>query len=497
MVEALDQARAELGRDYPLAGGGWIVATNPARPEEVIGRVQAARPEQVDLALAAASAAFHVWRDTPADERADRLRAAARLIDARRPLFSARMVLEAGKNWREADADAAEAVDALNYYAGRIEALAGWRADRHDPGETNDSRYEAIGPTAVIAPWNFPLAILAGMSAAALAAGCSVLLKPASLTPVIAWHYRQVLIEAGIPAEAVQWLPGSGGSLGARLVGHPDLAGIAFTGSRAVGLGILEAAHARVPGQKLVKRVVCEMGGKNAVIVDADADLDEAVAEILASAFGYQGQKCSAASRVIAVGRIHDRLVERLAGALDAYEYGPPEDPACPLGPLIDQAALAKAEAYLAIGAQEGRLAYRGRLGAAAREQGHFFAPAIFTGIRPEHRLAREEIFAPILAVLRAPDFATALDMAQDSDYALTGGVFSRLPAHLDLARSRYRVGNLYLNRRITGAKVAVQPFGGVALSGGGIQAGGPDYIKQFMWSRSVAENTLRHGFVP
>lgn len=508
MARALAEVRGELGRDYPLSRGplpdappaehgDWIVSSNPARPREVVGRVQAARPEQVDGAVAAALSVFPLWRETPARERAERLRAAARLIDRDRARFAAWEVLEAGKNWREADADVAEAVDALDYYAGQMEALDGWHANRHDPGETNASRYEAVGPAAVIAPWNFPLAILAGMSAAALAAGCPVLLKPASLTPVVAWHYRQALLAAGIPAAAVQWLPGAGGELGARLVGHPDVAAVAFTGSREVGLAILERAHARGPGQRLVKRVVCEMGGKNAIIVDADADLDEAVPHILASAFGYQGQKCSAASRVIAVGRVHDRLVARLAGALDATPCGPPEAPGNLLGPLIDDQSVDKALGYLATGAREGRLAYAGRAPVEREHPGHYFAPAIFTDIRPGHRLAREEIFAPILAVLRTPDFTTALDLALDSDYALTGGVFSRLPEHLELARTRFRVGNLYLNRRITGAKVAVQPFGGVALSGGGIPAGGPDYLKQFLWMRTVTENTLRNGFVP
>jgi RHH-type transcriptional regulator, proline utilization regulon repressor / proline dehydrogenase / delta 1-pyrroline-5-carboxylate dehydrogenase len=496
MVAALVQVRGELGQDYPVpAGGEWIVSTNPANSREVIGCVQAVRPQQVDAGVTAALAAFPRWRDTPTHARAEHLRAAARLIAQDRARFAAWEVLEAGKNWREADADVAEAVDVLNYYASGIEALDGWRPNRHDPGELNDSRYEAVGPAAIVAPWNFPLAILAGMSAAALAAGCPVLLKPASLTPVIAWHYRQVLLAAGIPPEAVQWLPGCGHAIGSRLVTHPDVAAVAFTGSREVGLDILAAAHARLPGQRLIKRVVCEMGGKNAIVVDEDADLDEAVVEILASAFGYQGQKCSAASRVIAVGRVHDRLVERLAATLDAFEIGPPEQTRYPLGPLIDAAAVEKALAYLEIGAREGRLAYAGRV--PLDELGHYFAPAIFSDIQPQHRLAREEIFAPILSVLRAADFSSALDIALDSDYALTGGVFSRLPAHLELARTRFRVGNLYLNRGITGAKVGLQPFGGVALSGGGIQAGGPDYLKQFLWMRTVSENTLRHGFVP
>ncbi len=496
---ALSEVRGELGREYALPGrGGWLISTNPAHPVEEVGRVQTARPEQVEAVVAEAEAGFHLWRALPTIERARMLRAAARLIGSHRARFAAWEVLEAGKNWREADADVAEAVDGLNYYAAQIEALDGWRTNHDYPGERNDSCFEAVGPTAIIAPWNFPLAILAGMSAAALAAGCSVILKPASLTPVIAWHYRQALLEAGLPEGAVQWLPGTGGDVGRQLVSHPAVAAIAFTGSREVGLAILEQAHARIPGQRRLKRVVCEMGGKNAIIVDEDADLDEAVPGILASAFGYQGQKCSAASRVIAVGAVHDKLVKRLADALDAHEYGPPEDPAYVLGPLIDGAAVEKAERYVEIGHQEGRLAYRGRLPSADKRQGgHYFAPAIFTGIQPHHHLACEEIFAPILAVLQARDFDDALDLAMDSDYALTGGLYSRFPQHLERARSGYHVGNLYLNRRITGAKFAVQPFGGVALSGSGIQAGGPEYLKQFLWMRTVSENTLRHGFVP
>lgn len=497
--QGLSQVRSELGREYAGAGeGAWLISANPAHPVEDLGRVQAVRPEQVDKIVAAAVAGFRLWREVPATERAQTLRAAARLIDSRRARFAAWEVLEAGKNWREADADVAEAVDVLNYYAARMEALDGWRTSHHYPGERNDSRYESVGPTVVIAPWNFPLAILAGMSAAAMAAGCSVILKPASLTPVIAWHYRQAMLEAGLPEDAVQWMPGNGSEVGQRLVSHPAVAAIAFTGSREVGLAILEQAHARAAGQKLVKRVVCEMGGKNAIIVDEDADLDEAVPGILASAFGYQGQKCSAASRLIAVGRIRQPLVDRLAAALDACEYGPPEDPHYVFGPLIDGAAVANAGRYFEFGRQEGRLAYRGSLPPEELQQGgHYFAPAIFTGILRHHRLAREEIFAPILAVLEAPDFDTALDIAMDSDYALTGGVYSRLPQHLELARERLRVGNLYLNRRITGARVGVQPFGGVALSGSGIQAGGPEYLKQFLSMRTVSENTLRHGFVP
>jgi len=412
---------------------------------------------------------------------------------SRRFELAAWQVLEVGKAWREADADVAEAIDYWNYYADVAERLLDWRVTRDFPGERNAMRYEALGPTAVIAPWNFPLAILSGMSAAALVCGNPVIMKPASPAQLNACKLHEILLEAGFPPAVAQLLPGDGAALGALLAGHPDIAALAFTGSREVGLQLIEQAHRRNPQQKCIKRVVCEMGGKNAIIVDEDADLDEAVAHVMASAFGYQGQKCSAASRLIAVGRVHERLLARLADALASWPLGPPADPQYRFGPLISQPALEKAQRYFDIGRMEGDLVYQGR----APAGGYYFAPAIFSGIRPHHRLAREEIFAPILAVLHAADFETALAWANDSDYALTGGVFSRLPEHLEMARQQFRVGNLYFNRGITGARVAIQPFGGTALSGTGVQAGGEDYLRQFAWSRVVSSNQLRHGYVP
>jgi len=344
----------------------------------------------------------------------------------------------------------------------------------------------------VIAPWNFPLAILAGMTAAALVAGNSAIMKPALPAMLVAHELLAVLRAAGVPEGAVQLLPG-GAEIGARLVSHADVHVIAFTGSRAAGLSILHAAHTPDAGQRHIKQVVCEMGGKNAIVVDADADLDEAVSGILASAFGYSGQKCSACSRVIVVDAVHDWLLSRLAEAAATMTWGAPEDPANDHGPLITEAARAKARAYIDIGRAEGRLVWLGTV----PDGGWYAPPAIFADILPQHRLAREEVFGPVLAVLRAPDFATALELAADGDYGLTGGVYSRLPTHLELAQQRCLVGNLYLNRRITGARVGVQPFGGIALSGTGVQAGGPDYLKQFLWSRSVSANTQRHGFMP
>ena len=498
-ANALARVREQLGRDYPLAirgatmpGAGQNMAINPAQRDEVLGRVELASKPHAEQAVDNALAVFPAWRDTPAAQRSRLCLRAAGLMLEQRAELAAWEILEQGKSWREADADVAEAIDFLRYYAAQMMQLDGWRPTLCFPGETNHWRYEPRGVAAILAPWNFPLAILTGMTAAALVTGNCAIMKPAAPAQVVAHRLMDILRAAGFPSDVCQLLPGRGDAIGDLLVGHPQVAVIAFTGSREVGLAILEKAARTAPGQTHVKRVVCEMGGKNAIIVDTDADLDDAVAQIIHSAFGYQGQKCSACSRVIAVGAVHDRLVARLAAALDAFLYGPPEEPQFVFGPLITRAAQQKAFAYIEIGSQEGRLYYQGRVPA----DGFYVPPTIFTGIEPQHRLAREEIFAPLLAVLRAASFERALDMALDADYALTGGVFSRLPQHLALARERFRVGNLYLNRHITGALVAAQPFGGVKLSGTGLQAGGPDYLKQFMWTRVVSENTMRHGFV-
>ena len=499
-AHALARVRSQFGRAYPLAVRGATAtaapshpAINPARPQEVLGHVEFAPQAYAQQAIDNALAAFPAWRDTPVAERCELCLRAAGLLLAQRAELAAWQVFEQGKNWREADADVAEAIDYLRYYAREMAQLDGWRPTLCFPGETNQLRYEPRGVAVIIAPWNFPLAILAGMTAAALVTGNCAIMKPATPAQIVAHRFMEILRAAGFPPEVGQLLTGRGDAIGDFLVGHPQIHVIAFTGSRETGLAILDKAARLAPGQTHVKRVVCEMGGKNAIIVDADADLDEAVAQIIHSAFGYQGQKCSACSRVIAVGTVHARLVARLAAALDAFPYGPPEDPQFVFGPVITRAAQQKALAYLDIGKREGHLYYQGQVPA----DGFYVPPMIFTGIEPQHRLAREEIFAPLLAVLRAASFERALEIALDADYALTGGVFSRLPQHLQLARERFRVGNLYLNRRITGALVGAQPFGGVKLSGTGIQAGGPDYLKQFMWTRVVSENTMRHGFLP
>ncbi|MFY9329162.1 MAG: proline dehydrogenase family protein [Georgfuchsia sp.] len=490
---ALVGVRATLPRRHALAQPvGNYIARNPADPDDVLGSVDLAGPEHANAALASASATFPAWRDTPVAERVRLLRRTADLIVAERRSLAALEVLEAAKPWREADADVAEAVDFLRYYAVQMEHLASWRETMHFPGEDNHVAYAPRGVAVAIAPWNFPLAILAGMTSAALVTGNCTVMKPALPGLLIAHRFLELLHCAGMPDGVCQLLPGDV-DIGALLVTDARVHVIAFTGSRKVGLQILQAAHTPAPGQRHVKQVVCEMGGKNAIIVDADADLDDAVSGILASAFSYSGQKCSACSRLIAVGQVHDRLLARLAEAAATLPWGPPEDPACTHGPLINAAAQKKAQDYIEIGRCEGRLVWQGNV----PTRGNYVAPAIFADIRSGHRLAREEIFGPVLVVMCAPDFETAISMAMDSDYALTGGVYSRLPTHLQMARENFRVGNLYLNREITGARVGVQPFGGVNLSGIGVQAGGDDYLKQFLWSHCVASNTMRHGFIP
>jgi RHH-type proline utilization regulon transcriptional repressor/proline dehydrogenase/delta 1-pyrroline-5-carboxylate dehydrogenase len=498
-AQSLRDVQRKLGRSYPLWLRGeeretqnWIASVNPACPEEIVGQVPLAGREEADEAIGAAQGFFSDWRATPAKERAAVLFRAASILRQRRLELAAWEVFEVGKGWREADADVTEAIDYLEYYGREMLRLAEPRATQHIPGESNLYLYEPRGVAVVIAPWNFPLAILSGMTAAALVTGNSAIVKPAEQSPIMAALLLESLRDAGLPALACQLLQG-GGDLGAYLVRHPAVHLIAFTGSREVGLEILREAYTHQPGQEHVKRVVCEMGGKNAVIVDGDADLDEAVAHIIDSAFGYQGQKCSAASRIILVEEVYDRSLERLVEAVKSMKIGPPQDPRNFTGPVIDAAAHAKITGYIDLGKREGRC----MLEMEAPKEGYYIGPVIIAEIEPHHRLAREEIFGPVLSVIKARDFDEALEFANRSSYALTGGLFSRSPAHIEKARREFRVGNLYINRGITGAIVGRQPFGGLKLSGIGSKAGGPDYLLQFVEPRTISENTLRHGFVP
>ncbi len=450
-------------------------------------------------AVDVADRAFAAWRDTAYSARAAVLVGAASRMRARRDELSALIVRESGKVWREADADVCEAIDFCEYYAREGARL--FEAERlgHFVGELDEQWYQARGVAAVIAPWNFPLAICCGMTVAALVTGNTVIVKPAEQTPAIARVMCELLWQAGAPKDALQFLAGPGETVGATLVRDPRVAIIAFTGSKTVGLDIIGAAGQVAPGQEFVKKVVCEMGGKNAIIVDTSADLDEAVLGVRQSAFGFCGQKCSACSRVIVVGSAHEQFLHRLIGATRALVVGDPSSASTDIGPVIDQEAASKIRSYIEIGRREGQheLTLDVPAGLEAKVGKPYVGPTIFSGIKPEHRLAREEIFGPVLAVLHARTFEEALTMANASEYKLTGGVYSRKPANLLRARREFRVGNLYLNRSITGALVGRQPFGGFGLSGIGSKAGGRDYLLQFVEPRAVCENTMRRGFAP
>jgi RHH-type proline utilization regulon transcriptional repressor/proline dehydrogenase/delta 1-pyrroline-5-carboxylate dehydrogenase len=413
-------------------------------------------------------------------------------MESRRHELAAAMVYESAKPWHEADGDVCEAIDYLRYYALQAERLGAPQAIEVVPGEHSDYFYQGRGVTAVIAPWNFPLAIITGMSSAALAAGNPAILKPAAQSPVIAHHLVEILHEAGIPGDVVQYLPGPGREVGQALVEHPDVASIAFTGSNAVGLKLISTAAAvRGPA---IKRVVAELGGKNAIIIDDDADLDQAVHGAVVSAFGYAGQKCSACSRLVIVGSAYDEAVTRLRHAVESLVVGPPHEPQTFVPPVISAAAREKILGYIGSGKAYAKLFAQQPARAA---NGHYVSPTVFTDVPVDSALAQEEIFGPVLSVFRAVDFEDALAIASNSAYALTGGLFSRNPRRIAQARRRFRVGNLYINRKITGAVVGRQPFGGMLMSGSGEKAGGPDYLRQFMDARVVTENTMRRGFAP
>lgn len=498
---ALEAVAKDQGKTYPLRLPGHLTvqeraidSTNPADPGELVGRVINAGPDDAEMAIRQAEAAWHGWSALTLSDRAAYLDRAGELLARRRDLFAAWEVKEAGKSWVEADADVAEAIDFLHYYAQGARDL-----ERREgpclPGEENRLAYLALGIGVILPPWNFPLAIPVGMLAAAIVCGNTVILKPASHTPVIAWHFNELLREAGLPDGVVSCLPGSGAEIGEALVRDPRTHFAAFTGSREVGLH-LQRITAEQPGtQHHVKRLIAEMGGKNAIIVDADADLDDAVAGVIESAFGFQGQKCSACSRVICVGEVHDNFVTRLVEAARSLRIGDPADPANQMGPVISAEAKGRIERVIGAARVSATPVLIGALPPSVK--GHYVPPAIFTDVIEDSPLAQEEIFGPVLAVMRADDFSQALRIANGTAYALTGGVYSRSPSHLEQARRGFMVGNLYLNRKITRAAVNRQPFGGFRLSGMGFKAGGPDYLLQFLHARNVTENTLRRGFAP
>jgi RHH-type proline utilization regulon transcriptional repressor/proline dehydrogenase/delta 1-pyrroline-5-carboxylate dehydrogenase len=501
---AFDRAIAGLGRSLPLEvplviDGRETVTEDvhvhpvPEDPQQKASTVSRGDVSHVEAALEAAARAFPLWRDTPLRDRAEMLEKLADLLEGDRFGLAALEGVETAKPRLEADADVAEAIDFCRYYARRALLELGPEKQGDVPGEENFLFYEGRGPTAVIAPWNFPLAILCGMTTAALVAGNSVVIKPSSASSAIAHRFFRHLVSAGFPPGVVQFLPCAGEEAGSFLVEHPAVAQVAFTGSREVGLGIIRRAADTRPGQVEVKRVICEMGGKNGIIVDEDADPDAALKGVVHSAFGYAGQKCSACSRLILVGEIHAPFIKRLKEACRSLPLAPATDPSCRLGPVIDERARDRLLAIIADPPGGAELLFRGEV-----PQTGYFVPPVLFGVRDvRNPLMQEELFGPVLTIIQASTFSEALDMANSTDFALTGSVYSRSPTNLALARSRFRVGNLYLNRGCTGALVGRQPFGGFGRSGIGTKAGGPGYLRNFANPRCVSENTMRSGFTP
>ncbi|HUQ70557.1 MAG TPA: L-glutamate gamma-semialdehyde dehydrogenase, partial [Planctomycetaceae bacterium] len=503
MQSALAAISDDLGKDYGLVIGGktihnrpLLASLNPSMKSQVVGRVASATVDDAVNAIETARRAFPEWSRVAVDYRSEYLELMAKEMRNRRYELAAWQVYEVGKPWAEADADVAEAIDFLRYYAQEMRRLSDDR--RVDlPGEENHYFYRPRGVAVVIAPWNFPLAILTGMTAAALVTGNTVIMKPAEQSSVIAAKLIEIIHAAGIPDGVVNFLPGVGEEIGPQLVGSPDVDLIAFTGSRSVGLSINELASQPHGEMKSIKHVLAEMGGKNAIIVDSDADLDEAVVGVVQSAFGYAGQKCSACSRVIVLADAYEEFIKRLVDATKALSVGPSELPGTDVGPVIDEEAYHRIRETIEEAKVEILCALPGFAIKMTEEDGYYIAPHIFRDVPPDSKLAQEEIFGPVLAVMKARDMSEALAIANGTDYALTGGCYSRSPANLKRVRQEFQVGNLYLNRGITGALVARQPFGGFKLSGIGSKAGGPDYLHQFLMPVNITENTLRRGFAP
>jgi RHH-type transcriptional regulator, proline utilization regulon repressor / proline dehydrogenase / delta 1-pyrroline-5-carboxylate dehydrogenase len=496
--KALDDLESTLPRHVPVLVGGehgadeGLTSTDPGDPARVVATAGLASASDVDLAVEVAEAGARDWGRRPASERAEVLVQAADVLRRRRRELAALQVRECAKPWPEADSDVCEAIDFLEYYARQALELEAGRSLPNAPGEHNTMRYRPRGVCAVIAPWNFPLAIPTGMTAGALASGNAAILKPAEQSPACGLACVQALREAGVPPAAIALLPGEG-QVGAALVEHPGVATIAFTGSRPVGLGIVEQAAHTGPGQRHVKRVVSEMGGKNCVIVDSDADLNDVVPALVASAFAYGGQKCSAASRALVHEAIADELVRRLSGAVEPLCVGQAEDFATQVPPLIERAAQERVLAYQDRAGREGRLIVSS---VPVPDRGWFVPPGLATELPAASPVLADEIFGPLLAIERVPGIEAACDVVDGLDYALTGGLYSRNPRTVEYVRSRTPVGNLYVNRQITGAMVGRQPFGGNRLSGTGFKAGGPDYLLQFTDPQVITEDTVRHGLV-
>ncbi|HEY6375490.1 MAG TPA: L-glutamate gamma-semialdehyde dehydrogenase [Edaphobacter sp.] len=493
MQTALAEVQSHLGHEYDLIIGGRrikttekITSTNPARPSQVIGIHQSAKAEHAEEAIKAAQAAFATWSRTPIAERAALLFRAADLIRERKFEFCAWLTLEVGKNWAEADADVGETIDFLEFYGREALRLDQATTPIEFSGERNQLRYIPLGVGAVVSPWNFPFAIMAGMTAASIVCGNTVILKPSVDAPTIAARFMSLLEEVGLPDGVVNLCVGEGPGFGSEVVAHPQTRFIAFTGSKAVGLEIHERAAKTQPGQIFIKRTILEMGGKDSIIVDADSNLDAAVEGVVASAFGFNGQKCSACSRVIVDAGIYDIFCDRLQARVATIKTGDPAENIY-TGPVISERSYQKILGYIEIGKTEGRLLNGGHA-IETPEGGYYIAPTVIADVAPTARIAQEEIFGPVLAVIKSTSFDEALAIANNTEYGLTGAIYSSSREKLDRAREEFHVGNLYLNRKCTGAMVGAHPFGGFNMSGTDSKAGGPDYLLLFTQAKSIAE---------
>ncbi|MGI9088947.1 MAG: proline dehydrogenase family protein [Chthoniobacterales bacterium] len=501
MRTALREVRAGFGKKYPLVIDGqrvstekWMHSLNPSNPSEIVGSVAEAGIPEAESAVKAARKAFKTWRHTSVNQRAELLERVAAIMDRRRFELSALEVYEVGKPWAEADGDIREAIDFLLFYAQQMRILGRPTLTQHVLGEESYQHYWPRGVAIVIAPWNFPIAIQCGMVCAALVTGNTVIMKPAEPSAICCAMIMEMFEEAGVSPGVLNLLTGHGSVVGAHVVNHKDVDMIAFTGSREVGLKLWEGAGKTQPGQRELKRVVCEMGGKNGVIIDSDADLDEAIIDTVYSAFGYQGQKCSACSRLIVLAENYDRVLRRLIAATASLRVGNPETPGITVGPVIDETAYKRIQQRIAEGMGEATLAYQAKELPAL---GYFIPPTIFTDVKPDSKLAQDEIFGPVLSVLKARDLDHAIEIANSTEFALTAGFFSRSPANIERVKGALVAGNVYINRSCTGAVVGRHPFGGFKMSGGGTKAGGSDYLLNFLLPRVVTENIMRHGFAP
>lgn len=493
MKAALAKVKKELGRKYPLVIGGekieteeTIVSTNPGSPKTEIGRFSKATTQHAERAMKVALEAFELWKKVPPYQRARYLFKTAAIMRRRKHELSAWMILEIGKSWAEADGDVAEAIDFCEFYGREMVRLFQPQPLVPYPGEENELKYIPLGVGIVIPPWNFPLAIMAGMTTAAFVAGNTVILKPSSETPAIAYQFVSILQEAGLPPGVVNFLPGPGASVGDYLITHAKTRFIAFTGSKEVGLRINELAAKAQPGQLWIKRVVAEMGGKDSIIVDREADLELAADGVVGSAFGFQGQKCSACSRVIVQKDVYDDFLKMIKERTEKLVIGSAENKDTDIGPVASKSQYESVLNYIEIGKGEGQLLAGGK--SEKHGDGYFIQPTIIAGIAPTARISQEEIFGPVLAVIKANDWHHALEIANGTEFGLTGAVYTRNRFHIEEARREFHVGNLYINRKCTGALVGVQPFGGFNMSGTDSKAGGRDYLLLFTQAKSIAE---------